>query len=68
MNLHEYQAKNLLSKYGVQVLPGYLAYTPREAQKAAEKLLELDPTLSLEKHQGIKVRFAQLMEGRQLEL
>lgn len=39
-----------------------------EAQKATEKLLELDPTLSLEMHQGIKDRFAQLMEGRQLEL
>lgn len=39
-----------------------------EAQKAAGKLLELDPTLSLEMHQGIKERFAQLMEGRQLEL
>ncbi|AMJ42026.1 ATP-dependent DNA helicase RecG [Anaerotignum propionicum DSM 1682] len=39
-----------------------------EAQKAAIKMLEMDPTLSLEMHQGIKERFAQLMEGRQLEL
>ena len=38
MNLHEYQAKKLLSKYGVPVLPGYLAYTPREVEKAAVNL------------------------------
>lgn len=38
MNLHEYQAKSLLAKYGVPVLPGFLAYTPREAQKAAVNL------------------------------
>jgi succinyl-CoA synthetase beta subunit len=38
MNLHEYQAKKLLSQYGVPVLPGYLAYTPREVQKAAVNL------------------------------
>lgn len=38
MNLHEYQAKSLLNKYGVPVLNGYLAYTPLEAQKAAVNL------------------------------
>ena len=38
MNLHEYQAKNLLRKYGVPLLDGQLAYTPREAQKAAANL------------------------------
>ena len=38
MNLHEYQAKHLLSQYGVPVLKGHLAYTPAEAQKAAVNL------------------------------
>lgn len=38
MNLHEYQSKALLKKYGVPVLAGALAYTPREAQKAAINL------------------------------
>jgi succinyl-CoA synthetase beta subunit len=38
MNLHEYQAKSLLAKFGVPLLRGYLAYTPREAQKAAANL------------------------------
>lgn len=38
MNLHEYQSKKLLSQYGVPVLPGFLAYTPKEVQKAAVNL------------------------------
>ncbi len=38
MNLHEYQGKIILKGYGVPVLPGFLAYTPREAQKAAVNL------------------------------
>ncbi len=38
MNLHEYQAKELLAPFGVPVLRGALAYTPREAQKAAVNL------------------------------
>ncbi|MCL4139130.1 UNVERIFIED_CONTAM: hypothetical protein GTU68_002550 [Idotea baltica] len=38
MNLHEYQAKELLKSYGVPTLPGYLAYTTAEAEKAAVNL------------------------------
>ena len=38
MNLHEYQAKQLLAQYDVPVLQGFLAYTPYEAQKAAVNL------------------------------
>ncbi len=38
MNLHEYQAKTLLKNFGVPVLSSFLAYTPREAQKAAINL------------------------------
>jgi len=38
MNIHEYQAKELLSKYGVAVLKGFVAYTPEEAEKAAQEL------------------------------
>ena len=38
MNIHEYQAKDLLRGYGVSVLPGYVAWTPEEAAGAAEKL------------------------------
>jgi succinyl-CoA synthetase beta subunit len=38
MNIHEYQAKELLKKYGVAVLGGYAARTPEEAEAAARKL------------------------------
>ncbi len=38
MNIHEYQAKELLAKYGVAVLKGSVAYTADEAAKAAEDL------------------------------
>lgn len=38
MNLHEYQAKELLAKYGLKVQSGILAYNPEDAGKAYDKL------------------------------
>ena len=38
MNIHEYQAKELLRGYGVSVLQGFVAWTPEEAEQAAAKL------------------------------
>ena len=38
MNIHEYQAKEILKKYGVKVQEGYVAGTPEEASQAAQKL------------------------------
>jgi len=38
MNIHEYQAKELLAKYGVPVPAGYAAMSVDEAVAAAEKL------------------------------
>src|SRR5699024_496934 len=38
MNIHEYQAKELLREFGVKVPRGYVAYTVDEAVEAAEKL------------------------------
>lgn len=38
MNIHEYQGKQLLSKYGVTVLKGGVAYTPDEAIQVAKDL------------------------------
>ncbi len=38
MNIHEYQAKQLLAKFGVAVPKGGVAYTAREAKNAAEAL------------------------------
>src|SRR5881396_789371 len=38
MNIHEYQAKQLLAQLGVPVPPGNVATTPAEARSTAEKL------------------------------
>jgi len=38
MNLHEYQAKQVLKGYGLPILNGYLCYTPGEAEAAADNL------------------------------
>ena len=38
MNIHEYQAKNLLKKYGVNVPNGHVAFTADEAVKNASTL------------------------------
>lgn len=39
MNLHEYQARELLQRSGIPVLPGEVAATPEEARAVAERLL-----------------------------
>ena len=38
MNIHEYQAKELLKSHGVAVLDGHVAWTPEEAVMAARRL------------------------------
>jgi len=38
MNIHEYQAKELLAKFGVAVPHGGVAYTAAEAVEAARRL------------------------------
>jgi len=38
MNIHEYQAKGLLAKFGVAVPRGRVAFTPVEAEVAAQEL------------------------------
>lgn len=40
MNLHEYQAKDILNSFGVQIQRGIVATTPEEAVDAAKKLTE----------------------------
>ncbi len=39
MNIHEYQAKTVLAKYGVPVPRGIVASNPKEAEAAAKKVL-----------------------------
>ena len=38
MNLHEYQAKEILGRFGVPVPPGKIARSPEEAEQAARSL------------------------------
>ena len=38
MNIHEYQAKDILRRYGVPVPDGSVAFTPAEAEKVAREL------------------------------
>jgi succinyl-CoA synthetase beta subunit len=40
MNIHEYQAKEILKSYGVRIQEGIVAETPDQAVKAAMKLTE----------------------------
>lgn len=40
MNIHEYQAKEILKKYGVAIQGGFLAETPEQAVEAAKKVKE----------------------------
>jgi len=40
MNIHEYQAKNILKSFGVGIQEGIVAKTPEEAVEAAKKLTE----------------------------
>ncbi len=52
MNLHEYQAKQLLSKYGITVPLGKVVTTPAEAKKAFEELKLKDGVLKAQVHAG----------------
>ena len=40
MDLHEYQGKELIKKFGARIQEGILAQTPDEAYNAAVKLKE----------------------------
>jgi len=40
MNLHEYQGKEILNSFGVEIQRGYVAQTPKEAVEVAKKLTE----------------------------
>ena len=52
MNVHEYQAKELLRGYGVPVPPGRLATTPAEAESAARQLESKVVVVKAQVHAG----------------
>lgn len=43
MNIHEYQAKQILSRYGINIPKGGIAYTPAEAKRVAQKVSPRGP-------------------------
>jgi succinyl-CoA synthetase beta subunit len=51
MNIHEYQARQLLAQYGVALPPGDVCDTPEAAKSIAEKLLAQGATLVVVKSQ-----------------
>ena len=52
MNLHEYQAKELLAKYGLPVQQGILANTPEEAANAFRGLAGKFAVIKAQVHAG----------------
>ena len=52
MNIQEYQAKELLQKYGVATPPGKAARTPAEAETAARELATTDLVVKAQVHAG----------------
>lgn len=52
MNLHEYQAKELLAKYGLPVQKGFLASTPEQAASAYDKLGKQFAVVKAQVHAG----------------
>lgn len=52
MNIHEYQAKELLAKFGVAVSPGEAARTPAEAERIAKDLGGRDLVVKAQIHAG----------------
>jgi succinyl-CoA synthetase beta subunit len=52
MNIHEYQAKELLDMFGVANSPGGVASTPQEAEKIAASLNTQDLVIKAQVHAG----------------
>src|SRR5207237_3343169 len=52
MNIHEYQAKELLQKFGVATIRGKAASTPDEAEQAARELGTNDLVVKAQIHAG----------------
>ena len=52
MNIHEYQAKELMLKFGVATPPGSVASTPEEAEAVARSLNTSDLVIKAQIHAG----------------
>ncbi|MGB8930834.1 MAG: ADP-forming succinate--CoA ligase subunit beta [Anaeromyxobacteraceae bacterium] len=67
MRIHEYQAKELLRKFGVTVPRGYLAVTPLEAEGAARQLGGGICAIKAQIHAGGRGRAGGVKLARSLE-
>ena len=67
MKIHEYQAKELLRKFGVTVPRGYLAVTPLEAEGAARQLGGGICAIKAQIHAGGRGRAGGVKLARSLE-
>ena len=54
MDIHEYQAKEILSKYNVPVLPGSVALKPSEAVTAFDQLGTEKCVVKAQVHSGAR--------------
>ncbi len=52
MNIHEYQAKELLQKFGVSTTPGRVATTSEEAEKIAREIAPNEIVVKAQVHAG----------------
>jgi succinyl-CoA synthetase beta subunit len=52
MNIHEYQAKELLQKFGVATTRGKVASTPEEAEAIARETGDVDLVVKAQIHAG----------------
>ena len=52
MNIHEYQAKELMQKFGVATPAGAVASTPEEAEAIARSLKTSDLVIKAQIHAG----------------
>ncbi len=52
MNIHEYQAKELLQKFGVGTTKGRVATTPEEAEKIAQEIAPKEIVVKAQVHAG----------------
>src|SRR5437870_3605507 len=52
MNIHEYQAKELLQKFGVATTRGKVASSPRDAETIAQEWGDVDVVVKAQIHAG----------------
>lgn len=68
MNIHEYQAKQILSRYGINIPKGGIAYTPGEAKRVAQKVSPRGPWMikaQIQSGARAEGRFLEKRAGRQ---